>query len=215
MSKSTSQSAGTSVPSASEIVNKAIETKASTSRLTQFIKTPAPSNTNQNKFITPMPTATPIIRTNSTNKCQFCDKPFVKEHALKIHLFEKCEKIPAARRRQLLQIDERNKAINNCKQASHTPFDKRSFDIVLKTSRFFVDLTNEAVSGINGGKSGDAAAIDFDGLKADLKKYSNAHLGVKRTPSKTIRCHVCNKIFLNCAEYATHVSDHQTNSQLN
>lgn len=211
MTKSTSQNAGTSVVSTSKIVNKAKETKVSTSRLTQFIQTPASSNTNQNKFVTPMPTATPIIRTNSTNKCQFCDKPFVKEHALKIHLFEKCEKIPAARRRQLLQIDERNKARNNCKQASHTPFNKpRTFDIVLKTSRFFVDLTNETVSGNNCEKSGDAAAIDFDGLKADLKKYSNAHLGVKRTPSKSIRCHVCNKIFLNCAEYATHVSDHQT-----
>lgn len=211
MSKSTSQNAATSAPSTSKIVDKANETKATTSRLSQFIKTPATSSSKPNKFVTPKPSATALIKTNSTNKCQYCDKPFVKEHALKIHLFEKCEKIPAARRRQLLQIDERNKAINNnCKPSSEKPFNNaRSFDIVLKTSRFFVDLTNEAVSGINGERSDNVAAIDLNGLTADLKKYSNAHLGVKRTPSKSIRCHVCNKIFLNCAEYAAHVTDHQ------
>lgn len=135
-------------------------------------------------------------------KCQYCDKNFVKNHGMTTHLLEKCEKIPASVRRQLLQKQEScNSAI--CKNV--IPLNKRQeIDFISKYSRFFAIVTNESASGMQG----DDVEKGLKDLRAEVRKIKSGHTGIIRTPNKPLRCHICKKQFLDCVEYALHSSSH-------
>lgn len=152
------------------------------------------------------PNAVPL-RTNKTTmvntlKCQYCDKCFVKSQGMTTHLLEKCEKIPASVRRQLLQKAETcNDAIS--KQLSRQAL-RQEFDSISKYSRFFVNMSNEGTSGMRI----DEVEKGLKNLRTELRKTKSAHTGIIRTPSKPIRCHICNFVTLDCVEYAEHISNH-------
>lgn len=147
-------------------------------------------------------TTSATTTSNGNGKCKYCDKFFAKSHGMSTHLLENCEKIPSSARRQLLQ---KEKTIDNAnsKQVSRrkTFAIRQDNDSIPKYSRFFVSLTNE-----------DGAVIDVENglknLRAELRKIKGPHAGITRTPSKTIRCHICNKLFLDCVEYADHTTNH-------
>lgn len=148
-----------------------------------------------------LPIRKPVGTKVNVNKCQYCDKSFVKVQGMTTHLLEKCEKIPASVRRQLLQKNEKNDE-KNSKQVSRrkTQAFRQEIDSISKYSRFFVNLTNEPgqVDVANG----------LTNLRAELRKVKSAHTGVVRTPNKSIRCHICNKLFLDCVKYADHSANH-------
>lgn len=127
------------------------------------------------------------------NKCQYCDKSFIKSYGMQRHLLENCEKIPASARRQLL------KKMENCDESDSKTRRKtfifdRGTDPISKNSRFFATL--------NGSFSMQAE------VENELRKIKGAHLGITRTPSKAIKCHLCKKSFFNCVTYADHIANH-------
>lgn len=152
------------------------------------------------------PNAVPLRTTKTTLvntlKCQYCDKCFVKSQGMTTHLLEKCEKIPASVRRQLLQKAE------NCNEATSKQLSRQAlrqeFDSISKYSRFFVNVSNEGASGMQI----DEVEKGLRNLRAELRKTKNAHTGIIRTPSKPIRCHICKFVTLDCVEYADHISKH-------
>lgn len=134
---------------------------------------------------------------------------------MRTHLLEKCEKIPAPARRQLKvqnkTMEENNVDEVNSKQVSRrkTYAFRQDIDTISKYSRLFANLTNEGASGMRGD---GAAAIEVENglknLRAELRKMKGPHTGITRTPSKPIRCHICNKLFFDCVEYADHSTNH-------
>lgn len=166
------------------------------------------SSSTKDKFI--KPSALPVRNSNlvkpstTTNgsKCQYCDKYFAKSHGLTTHLLERCEKIPASARRQLLQKNDNSDE----DKSKHVPRHRSQaqIDSLSKYSRFFTNLTNVG--------DGDIRAVDVENglknLRAELRKNKNAHTGIIRTPRKPLRCHICKKMFLDCVEYAAHSSNH-------
>lgn len=198
------------------------QTKYSLSTLSEQLKknqapptsdVPSSSSSSQVTFTKPSgvpvrlrPTPAAAASGSGSGNCQYCDKFFAKSHGMTMHLLEKCEKIPASVRRQLLKkegkIDEANS-----KQVSRKSFAfRQDIDSISKYSRFFVNLTNEGV------RDEGAAAIDVENglknLRAELRKTRGAYTGIKRTPSKPIRCHICKKLFLDCVKYADHSTNH-------
>ena len=141
---------------------------------------------------------------DGNGKCQYCDKFFAKKHGLLTHLEEKCEKIPPSARRQLLQKEKHVVEANSKPNARKI---RQDIDSVSKYSRFFLNITNEGASGV--------AAIDVENglknLRAELRKTKGPHIGIARTPSKAIRCHICKKAFLDPIEYADHSTKHPLN----
>lgn len=170
---------------------------------TKFLK---PSDVPLRKPVAPT-SSSAMVTSKSSGKCQYCDKFFAKSHGMMTHLLEKCEKIPASARRQLLQ-KEKDCDEANSKQVSRrkTEAFRQDNDFVSKYSRFFVNLTNDGVQGDG------IAAIDVEkslkNLRSELRKIRSAYTGITRTPSKPIRCHICKKLFLDCVEYADHSANH-------
>lgn len=140
-----------------------------------------------------------VLRTKSNGlKCQYCDKCFVKSHGMETHLLEKCEKIPANVRRQLLKKADSSKSFESSKTMRHDS------DSISKYSRFFVNISNDA------GLQGDEVEKGLKNLRIELRKVKS-HTGITRTPSKSLRCHICKKHFLDCVDYAEHMSNHNNN----
>lgn len=143
------------------------------------------------------------LRANKTAKCQYCDKCFVKSQAMTTHLLEKCEKIPAVVRRQLLKKAEVTNDVTS-KQKQRESLRHES-DSILKYSRFFVNVSNGDASDLQS----DEVEKGLKNLRAELRKTKGGHSGIIRTPSKTLRCHICSKHFLDCVDYAEHISNHE------
>lgn len=144
---------------------------------------------------------------NTNSKCQYCDKFFVKTHGLKTHQLEKCEKIPASARRQLLQKENENNEANSKQILSRRSHVNPQIDDFSKYSRYFVSLSsNEGTSDMR--NDDNVAEINFGlkNLRAELRK--RAPSGIQRTPQKSIRCHICKKLFLDAVEYADHSTNH-------
>lgn len=181
-------------------------TDSTSSLQTKFLK---PSGVSLRKPVAPT-SSSAMVTSNSSGKCQYCDKFFAKSHGMMTHLLEKCEKIPASARRQLSQ-KEKDCDEANSKQVSRrkTEAFRQDNDFVSKYSRFFVNLTNDGASGVQGD---GIAAIDVEkslkNLRSELRKIKSAYTGITRTPSKPIRCHICKKLFLDCVEYADHSANH-------
>lgn len=120
------------------------------------------------------------------------------------HLLEKCEKIPAVVRRQLLKKAEITNDVSS-KQKQREGLRHES-DSISKYSRFFVNISNGTP-----GLQSDEVEKGLKNLRAELRKTAFAHTGITRTPNKTLRCHICKKHFLDCVDYAVHVSSCQSN----
>lgn len=167
------------------------------------------SNTGQQKFIKPKTVVTrkPTTSDSKGNKCQYCDKFFAKSHGMTTHLLEKCEKIPASARRQLhCQQQQKVESFDdsNSKQVSSrkTKIFGQEIDPISKYSRFFAKINGSS------GMQAEDVENGLKNLRAELRKIKSAHIGITRTPSKAITCHLCKKTFLNCVEYADHSSNH-------
>lgn len=133
--------------------------------------------------------------------CQYCDKSFVKNQAMATHLREKCEKIPAAIRRQLLKNDITNNVTSKQKQRDSL---RLEYDSISKYSRFFINISNDTTA-----LQSDEVEKGLKNLRAELRKTKGI-TGITRTPSKTLRCHICKKHFLDCVDYAEHIANHET-----
>lgn len=141
--------------------------------------------------------------TKVTNlQCQYCDKCFVKSQGMTTHLLEKCDKIPASARRKLLQKAESSNSTTSKQLSKQTM--RQDTDSISKYSRFFVNMSKEGASGMQG----DDVEKRLQILQTELRKIKNSHTGIIRTPSKSIQCHICKKLFLDCVEYADHTSNH-------
>lgn len=145
---------------------------------------------------------------NEPSKCTYCDKTFVKGLAFKLHLLNNCEKIPATQRR-LLQ--DTRPASSNSKPLVTVVGRTRSSQLMPNRSRFFLDVTNGAAAAAEAGARRSDTGLGA--LAANMKRLPNTFSGVTRTPSKSIKCHICRRAFLNCAEYAMHVVEHQYERQ--
>lgn len=145
-----------------------------------------------------------IAKSNS-QKCQYCDKCFVKSCGMETHLLERCDKIPASVRRQLLQKTESCKNTNS-KQISRETL-RQETDSIWKYSRFFINMSNEGT--VDTGSHDVEESLKI--LQAELRKNKSSHTGIMRTPNKPLRCHICKKLFLDCVEYADHISNHPSN----
>lgn len=142
---------------------------------------------------------------DAASQCTYCDKKFVKGLALRLHLLNNCEKIPSTQRRLLLQSEQPSN--NTSKPLVPTLVrPKRLSHLISNRSRFFLDVTNEAAAAAAGAPKSDTGHGE---LVATIKRMPKVFAGVTRTPSKSIKCHICRCAFLNCAEYATHVVEHQ------
>lgn len=205
-SSSTSAASARSMTSSSLAMATSVAPNPPRKTISQLHKTQS-ANT-QVKFTMPAPVSNaPMLKLNSSARCTYCDKKFVKEHALNVHLQDKCDKITPIQRRQLLQ------KIAGSIDSKHveTLYRKaRATRFIPNDSRFFLDITNEAASGLHQSENSEALANGLNELKASMKRLSKACVGITRTPSKSIKCHICSRAFLNCVEYATHIVEHQS-----
>lgn len=160
---------------------------------------------NRSQFTVP---AQPPLKLYSSTQCTYCDKRFAKEHGLNLHLQDKCEKIPAAQRRLLMRPGNSTRKLVPIARQTHAS------DLISNNSRFFLNITNEAASGLHCSENDDAMTSGLNELKANMKKMSKTYMGVTRTPNKSIKCYICYRAFLNCAEYASHVVEHQNAMQI-
>lgn len=156
----------------------------------------------------------PVVSSNSF-KCKYCDRTFVKSVGLEHHLMENCEKIPASQRRLLLKNDADPTKDKNRKPYSHKiVLNARKIEQTWEHSRFFLEKINQAKS-ITTDDNDATSNIEsgLSNLRNEMKLLSNAHTGVKRTPKKLLKCHMCEKKFLDCVQYAIHISNHSTQIQ--
>lgn len=145
----------------------------------------------------------PKLSSSTSLKCQYCDKCFMKSHGMTTHLLEKCEKIPASVRRQLLKKAEISNDVTS-KQLLRYEALRYETDSISKYSRFFVNVSNDGTSGLQK----DEVEKGLKNLRAELRKIKGAHTGIIRTPNKPLRCHICKKHFLDCVDYAEHITNH-------
>lgn len=129
------------------------------------------------------------------NKCRYCDKFFAKSHGMKLHMLEKCEKIPSTVRRNMKMANNGDEPKSKILRRK-TLISDQEIDPISKHCRFFANL--------NGSITMQAA------VEKELRKIKGAHLGITRTPSKAIKCHLCKKSFFNCVAYADHIANHPT-----
>lgn len=146
----------------------------------------AKAQSNKTNFVKP-----------NINKCKYCDKIFVKSNAMATHLLEKCEKIPSAARRQLFP----DGAINS-KQGCRR--EKLKIDNINKYSSFFEEIMKNKEEPVDIENS-------LKNLRKEFRKTKNPHTGIIRTPKKPLKCHICKKIFMDCVEYADHITNHSKN----
>ncbi|KAH8243961.1 hypothetical protein KR032_011764, partial [Drosophila birchii] len=138
-----------------------------------------------------LPSASGTGASGSQNRCKYCDKNFALERALHIHLMEKCDKIPPGEKRKLKYTE-----LNHVKKAQ---------------------LPKISVSAPSTNPPKPQARMSTIPSKAfsngtqlmpppSARKVSKnvAHLGVYRTPTKSVPCHLCKQSFKSILEFTTH-----------
>lgn len=67
-------------------------------------------------------------------------------------------------------------------------------------TRLLTDLISESQSKGDGQRNTSTA----DETRLRLSKMSLGHSGVYRTPTKSIKCNICNAVFMSCVLFAEH-----------
>lgn len=153
----------------------------------------------------PQPPSTGSSNASNALKCRFCDKQFDKTFALNKHMQENCTKIqPAERKRMFADQADRNKfdAAGN-KQNSIAKAPTKFSSSIANSARFtrlLTDLITESQSKGDGQRNTSTA----DETRLRLSKMSLGHSGVYRTPTKSIKCNICNAVFMSCVLFAEH-----------
>lgn len=167
------------------------------------------TNNVHNLVKKPTASSTPSSNTLNASKCRFCDKQFDKMFALNKHMQENCTKIqPAERKRMFAEIADRNKsdAAGNkqyrlLKSSLKSSSSSSSLANSARFTRLLTDLINESQSNRDG-QPNNSTTVDETRLR--LSRMSLGHSGVYRTPSKSIKCKICNAVFMSCVQFAEH-----------
>ncbi|KAH8264392.1 hypothetical protein KR038_008150, partial [Drosophila bunnanda] len=146
---------------------------------------------NGPKAVKRLASASATSASGPQNRCKYCDKNFALERALHIHLMEKCDKIPPGEKRKLKFTE-----LNHVKKAQ---------------------LPKIAVVSAAGNPPKPQPRMSSIPTKAfsngpqlmpppSVRKVSKnvAHLGVYRTPTKSVPCHLCKQSFKSILEFTTH-----------
>ncbi|TDG49194.1 hypothetical protein AWZ03_004283 [Drosophila navojoa] len=146
-------------------------------------------------------------RNKNSYFCKYCDKKFVLERALHIHLMENCDKIPPGEKRKLsfTELNHVQKA-KLPKMTSNTAVGSSDSSSKPRAS-IMHQLEKQPFIAPNSGGAVDPAPKDqMQMVPPSVKKApkSVAHAGVYRTPTKSVPCHICKQSFKSILDYTNH-----------
>ncbi|XP_037953132.1 uncharacterized protein LOC119683506 [Teleopsis dalmanni] len=152
------------------------------------------------------------------NQCKYCDKKFVLERTLHIHLMQNCNKIPPSEKRKLefteMNHVEKAQLPSFCHgNASFTPpaispiIVKNPVDKVVKkhSSSSSSGTQSSADSFCDLTETKGTTNLKMQPPQTKLRKNA-AHVGIYRTPNKSLPCHLCKQTFLNVLDYTNHIT---------
>ncbi|EDW68084.1 uncharacterized protein [Drosophila virilis] len=153
----------------------------------------------------------PAIRNKNSFFCKYCDKKFVLERALHIHLMQNCDKIPPGEKRKLQFTELNHEKKAKLPKLTCTSPAVSSESLKSRESMMPV-MEKEQPIATNGGTKGVEMAPPS--VKKIPKKV--AHAGVYRTPTKSVPCHTCKQSFKSILEYTNHcLTVHSKNKKQN
>ncbi|KXJ68515.1 hypothetical protein RP20_CCG002941 [Aedes albopictus] len=145
-------------------------------------------------------------------KCRYCSKSFINGKILSNHMISNCLKIPIPDKRKLLAQDDRERAKSSPSRG--TPIangflkpptasgSATSLDTDTSTSSSIGDTS------ANSSSASTRPAASKTGAIRKPVRTGVGHTGITRTPKKEMKCHLCNRRYLNAVEYALHVQAH-------
>lgn len=140
------------------------------------------------------------IENVSANACTYCDRKFAIRNALDIHLKTNCTKISSANRRKLLSADDLKNSIN----AVNT-YKKQT---AVSTGAYPKRRTNITTTDSDSLTASENSHLDESiALRSSTKK--TPHSGIYRTPSKSIRCTICNTFYSDILSFTQHLETHE------
>lgn len=172
----------------------------------------------------------PAIRNKNSFFCKYCDKKFVLERALHIHLMQNCDKIPPGEKRKL-QFTELNheKKAKLPKLTCTSP--AVSSESLKPRESTMPEMEKEQPIGKFRSRPARKTFVTFSAFVAtsggtksvemappSVKKIPKkvAHAGVYRTPTKSVPCHTCKQSFKSILDYTNHcLTVHSKNKKLN
>lgn len=158
-------------------------------------------------------------------KCRHCAKEFVSSRILSNHILTNCLKIPPLEKRKLL-IQEENHRAATAKPTGETTRPNRSHLIrpstVAAVRQNLLAVVRDKVpnTSVDGESSDTSTTSSIKNSTANniaskrrtatgaVRKRTTCATGISRTPKKEVKCHFCNRRFLNTVEYALHVEAH-------
>ncbi|XP_023175732.2 uncharacterized protein LOC111602718 [Drosophila hydei] len=148
-----------------------------------------------------------ITRNKNSFFCKYCDKKFVLERALHIHLMQNCDKIPPGEKRKL-EYTELNH-VKKAKLPKLVPSSSAvSFDNSKPRESIMQKLEKQPPMATTNNSCGgtDPARKDVKMAPPSVKKAPKrvAHAGVYRTPTKSVPCHICKQSFKSILDYTNH-----------
>ncbi|XP_029710544.1 nucleolar protein dao-5 [Aedes albopictus] len=161
---------------------------------------------------TPSSDGTPPGATTPDTKCRYCSKSFINGKILSNHMISNCLKIPIPDKRKLLAQDDRERAKSSPSRG--TPIangflkpptasgSATSLDTDTSTSSSIGDTS------ANSSSASTRPAASKTGAIRKPVRTGVGHTGITRTPKKEMKCHLCNRRYLNAVEYALHVQAH-------
>ncbi|EDV91380.1 GH17408 [Drosophila grimshawi] len=141
----------------------------------------------------------PARNKESESCCKYCDKKFVLERALHIHLMQNCTKIPPSEKRKL-QFTE----LNHVEKAKLPKLMVSGSDSSKPRVSIMPAIEKEPTMSMG------ATTIPMTKSEPmpppSMKKLTKkvAHSGVYRTPTKMVPCHICKQSFKSVLDYTTH-----------
>ncbi|XP_021699444.1 uncharacterized protein LOC5569196 [Aedes aegypti] len=160
---------------------------------------------------TPTTSGTSSSETGKTpdTKCRYCAKSFINGKILSNHLISNCLKIPIPDKRKLLAQDDRVRAKSS---PSRTPNGLlKPPTLTGSATSLDTDTSTSSSIGDTSANSSSASTRPASSGKGAIRKPGRTgvgHTGITRTPKKEMKCHLCNRKYLNAVEYALHVQAH-------
>nr|XP_017035802.1 uncharacterized protein LOC108084201 isoform X2 [Drosophila kikkawai] len=146
---------------------------------------------NGPKAVKRLASASATGSSGSQNRCKYCDKNFALERALHIHLMEKCDKIPPGEKRKLKYTE-----LNHVKKAQLPK-------IAVVSAPANPPKPQPRMSTVQTKALSNGAQLMPPPSARKVSK-NVAHLGVYRTPTKSVPCHLCKQSFKSILEFTTH-----------